>query len=104
MSNHAPPLVYLSDELAQTTAGLLDSFAQRRPSEGVVYWFGIDQGRTAVVTTLIVPDADTTGGLVRTSARQRRRDWRHRRNSARLHRTDALTSWSPRGALAHRRQ
>lgn len=69
MSNHAPPIVYISDELAQRTAGLLDSFAQRRPSEGVVYWFGIDQGRTAVVTTLIVPDADTTGGVVRTSAR-----------------------------------
>lgn len=69
MSEHAPPIVYISDELAHRTAGLLDSFAQGRPSEGVVYWFGIDQGSTAVVTTLIVPDADTTGGVVRTSAR-----------------------------------
>jgi hypothetical protein len=61
------PVVYISDELAQRTAAFLDSFARRRPSEGVVYWFGIEDRRTAVVTTLVVPNADTTAGSVRTS-------------------------------------
>jgi hypothetical protein len=68
MSNEPLPLVYISEDLAQRTASLLDSFAQCRPSEGVVYWFGIDEGHAAVVTTLIVPDADTTDGVIRTSA------------------------------------
>jgi hypothetical protein len=62
------PIVYLSNELAQRTAELLDSFARHRPSEGVVYWFGIEDTKTAVVTTLLVPNADTTSGSVRTSA------------------------------------
>jgi hypothetical protein len=62
------PVVYLTDELARQTASLLDSFAQRRPSEGVVYWFGFEQPGVAVITTLVVPNADTSGGAVRTSA------------------------------------
>ena len=62
------PLIYIANELAQETARLLDSFARRQPSEGVVYWFGIERGDVAVVTTLIVPDADTADGAVRTSA------------------------------------
>ncbi len=64
-----PPIVYITNELAQNAAELLDSFAQLRPSEGVVYWFGIEAGNTALVTTLIVPDADTTHGSVSTSAK-----------------------------------
>jgi hypothetical protein len=62
------PVIYVTNELAQQTAGLLNSFASRRPSEGVVYWFGLESGVAAVVTTLIVPDADTADGSVRTSA------------------------------------
>src|SRR5258705_9994993 len=69
MRNQRPPVIYLSNELAQQTASLLDSFAQLRPSEGVVYWFGIEEGNTAVVTTLIAPDADTTAGSVSTSSK-----------------------------------
>jgi hypothetical protein len=61
------PVVYITDELAQRTAAVLDSFASRRPSEGVVYWFGIEAPPAAVITTLIVPDADTRDGCVRTS-------------------------------------
>lgn len=64
-----PPIVYITNELAQNTAKLLDSFAQLRPSEGVVYWFGIEEENTAVVTTLIVPDADTTDGSLSTSSK-----------------------------------
>ena len=64
---HAP-IVYVSDRLAQETARFLVSFADRRPSEGVVYWFGMELGPRAVVTTLVVPDADTTEGSVITSA------------------------------------
>jgi hypothetical protein len=61
------PVVHITDELAQHTASLLNSFALRRPSEGVVYWFGIEIGETAIVTTLIVPDADAQDGCVHTS-------------------------------------
>ncbi len=60
-------LVYLSDELAQRTSDLLASFAMKRPSEGVVYWFGIESTKIATVTTVIVPDAETGQGYVRTS-------------------------------------
>jgi len=62
------PIIYLSEDLAKQTADLLGSFARNRPAEGVVYWFGLELGDRAVVTTLIVPDADTTGGSVLTSA------------------------------------
>lgn len=61
-------MIYISEDLAEQTANLLDSFARHRPSEGVVYWFGLEFGDRAVVTTLIVPDADTTGGSISTSA------------------------------------
>jgi len=62
------PVVYITDSLADQTAELLHSFATKVPSEGVVYWFGIETSRIAVVTTLIVPDADTSYGRVRTTA------------------------------------
>lgn len=68
MSSREVSIVYITDDLAQQTARLLDSFAQTRASEGVVYWFGIESAEVAVVTTLIVPDADTTDGRVRTSS------------------------------------
>jgi hypothetical protein len=61
------PVVYITDELAQRTAALLDSFASRKPSEGVVYWFGIEAPLAAVITTLVVPEADTRDGSVHTS-------------------------------------
>jgi hypothetical protein len=61
------PLVYLPTLLADQTAVLLNSFAEQRPSEGVVYWFGLEAATFAVVTTLIVPDVDTTDARVRTS-------------------------------------
>lgn len=60
-------IIYISDILAARTAELLDSFAQARPSEGIVYWFGFEFGSRSVVTTLVVPDADTSGGAVSTS-------------------------------------
>ncbi len=61
------PVVHITHELAQETARILSSFATERPSEGIVYWFGIERGDAAVVTTLIVPDADTNDGCIRTS-------------------------------------
>lgn len=64
----ALPVVYLPEALAGETAALLASFAQRGPSEGVVYWFGLEFAERAVVTTLIVPAADTSEGRVSTSA------------------------------------
>lgn len=67
MKNSELPIIYISDVLAARTAELLDSFAQCRPSEGIVYWFGFEFGSRAVVTSLVVPDADTSGGAVSTS-------------------------------------
>lgn len=67
MKNSGQPIIYISDVLAARTAELLDSFAQFRPSEGIVYWFGFEFGDRAVITTLVVPDADTSGGAVSTS-------------------------------------
>jgi hypothetical protein len=67
MKRDCKKVVHITDELARQTAKLLDSFAVRCPSEGVVYWFGIETANLAVVTTLVVPDADTSSGRVRTS-------------------------------------
>lgn len=61
------PAIFITDTLAQQTAALLDSFAERAPAEGVVYWFGLELGKRAVVTTLIVPDAETGKGGVYTT-------------------------------------
>jgi proteasome lid subunit RPN8/RPN11 len=69
MTSAGLPVVFITDELARRSAMLLDSFAQEGPSEGVVYWFGLDQPGAAIVTTLVVPDADTSRGCIRTSAR-----------------------------------
>lgn len=68
MTSEAMPIIYLPHHLAQGTARLLESFASLRPSEGVVYWFGLETDGAAVVSTVVVPNADTTGGTVRTSA------------------------------------
>ena len=48
-----PRVIYISNDLAQETARLLDSFATQSPAEGVVYWFGIEGADVGVVTTLI---------------------------------------------------
>ncbi len=61
-------VVYVADTLLNETSRLLATFADGRDSEGVVYWFGAELGDRAFVTTLIVPDADTSTGAVRTSA------------------------------------
>lgn len=61
------PVIYLPQALADSTAELLDSFARTGPSEGVVYWFGIEGANAAVVTSLIVPDAETWAGGIRTT-------------------------------------
>lgn len=61
--------VYITKNLLERTRELLASFAKNSPSEGVVYWFGFELGEAAVVTTLVVPDADTSFGCIRTSPR-----------------------------------
>jgi len=66
------PIVYVTAGQLRETARLLASFADRLggqqcESEGVVYWFGLELEARAVVTTLVVPNADTTSGSVRTS-------------------------------------
>jgi hypothetical protein len=62
------PRVYVPATLLETTGRLLASFAASEPTEGVVYWFGLEIGGQAVVTSLVVPDADTRFGDVVTSA------------------------------------
>jgi hypothetical protein len=66
--NGTTPVVYVTTTLLEETARLLVSFAEIEDSEGVVYWFGLQHDDQAVVTTLVVPNADTTGGRVSTSA------------------------------------
>jgi hypothetical protein len=61
------PVILISDLLLARTANLLASFAAACEAEGVVYWFGIESGAMAVVTTLAVPDAQTEYGCVLTS-------------------------------------
>ncbi len=62
-------VVYVTDALLSETARLLASFADAEESEGVAYWFGLELETRAVVTTLVIPDADTNTGAVRTSAK-----------------------------------
>ena len=62
------PVVFIPATLLDVTGHLLASFAAERPAEGIVYWFGLELGPRAVVTSLVVPDADTRHGDVVTSA------------------------------------
>lgn len=59
--------VYITENLLERTRELLASFAENTASEGVVYWFGVESEDSAVVTTLVVPNADTSFGCIRTS-------------------------------------
>lgn len=61
------PKIVVSRALLDRTAALLATFAESSGSEGVVYWFGLENDQRAVVTTLIVPDAESSTGGVRTS-------------------------------------
>lgn len=63
-----PPQIMVPQVLFEHTWRLLASFAVPRPAEGVVYWFGFECSRHAVVTLLMVPNATTTRGGLRTSA------------------------------------
>lgn len=69
ISDAVVPTVYITEKLLERTRELLASFAKNSRSEGVVYWFGFEFGEAAVVTTLVVPDADTSFGCIRTSPR-----------------------------------
>ena len=64
------PIVCVTDTLMRVTVQLIASFVddRGRDAEGIVYWFGLELAGQSVVTTLVVPDADTTRGNVRTSA------------------------------------
>lgn len=62
------PTVYIPATLLAITGRLLESFAAEHPAEGIVYWFGLELDSQAVVTSLVVPDADTSHGDVVTSA------------------------------------
>jgi hypothetical protein len=61
------PVVHISETLLSETGKLIASFAEGRDSEGVVYWFGLELGDKAVVTTLVVPDAHTSYGCISTT-------------------------------------
>lgn len=62
------PVIYITDELLSKTANILADFADPIPSEGIVYWFGIESSHAGVVTTLIVPHAMTNWGCITTTA------------------------------------
>ncbi|SRR6266498_129367 len=59
--------VYITDTQLTATLSLLRSFSRKRDCEGVVYWFGLDQGEQSIVSTLIVPRADVAHGCISTS-------------------------------------
>lgn len=63
----SPFRIHISDALLERTAALLASFAEDAPSEGVVYWFGLDLGGNCIVTSLIVPDAHASWGCIATT-------------------------------------
>lgn len=60
------PVALISDTILSRTAVLLASFAAECHAEGIVYWFGIESATVAVVTTLVVPNADTRYGCIAT--------------------------------------
>lgn len=59
--------VYITEELLTATANILASFAEPTSSEGVVYWFGFETPERSIVTTLIVPEAQSTWGCITTT-------------------------------------
>jgi hypothetical protein len=61
------PVVFVTQTLLDRTGEILASFAESRKSEGVVYWFGFEWGSNSIVTTLVVPNADTKWGCVSTT-------------------------------------
>jgi hypothetical protein len=61
------PILYITERQLNETAELLASFAEETFSEGVVYWFGFECGNKSVVTTLIVPEADSSWGCITTT-------------------------------------
>lgn len=62
------PVIFVTESLLEETGRLLASFATTRDSEGIVYWFGLELGQRGVVTTLVVPNAETGRGYISTSA------------------------------------
>lgn len=61
------PVLHITDILLVETGNLLASFAATKRSEGIVYWFGLELEEISVVTSLIVPNADTSWGCISTS-------------------------------------
>jgi hypothetical protein len=62
------PIVFLPVGVFEETWSALRSFCRGGDQEGVAYWFGIADEESAVVTTVIVPNAEAGWGMVRTSA------------------------------------
>lgn len=62
------PVVQISTVLLEETGRLLATFSAKRPSEGIVYWFGREFEQCAMVTLLIVPRAESARAHVVTSA------------------------------------
>lgn len=67
------PIIHISEEMLARTASILMDFACPAPSEGVVYWFGIEGNYAGGVTTLIVPNASTNWGCITTSPEENAR-------------------------------
>jgi len=64
------PAVYLTYEMAETTARLVASFgSSRKPHEGIVYWAGIATSSSWVIVSVLTPEAETTPGSYRTTVR-----------------------------------
>lgn len=62
------PRIYLTKELAETTARQLASFCDSvKQHEGISYWAGVPTDTAWVITTILTPKAHTTQGSYQTS-------------------------------------
>lgn len=65
---HKRSKIYISDTLLERSGELLASFSDPEPAEGIVYWFGFELAGKSVITSILVPNANTNYGCVSTTA------------------------------------
>lgn len=60
--------IYITESLLERSRALLASFiTEAERTEGVVYWFGLELPGKSIVTSLMVPNAETNWGCISTS-------------------------------------
>lgn len=62
------PTVFITNTLTRMSARLVRGSTPKTPPAEVVYWFGFECGEKASVTTLVVPEKETTPDSILASA------------------------------------